>query len=142
MNTLEKPIELSRTRVEVKSIYQADWQLLCRITGLSEEQMFWAVWEEGMNFLQVECRGYQPAIDELKHEAFYWNWWKEHWYQRNAGFISYHTLSTFVDPQARRPDVVLKAYIKWHRTRIESEELCRSYMHLISSTQSYWRKKP
>ena len=93
-----------------------------------------------MRYLASQCRGHRAQIDDLKHEAFYWNWWKEQWYQRDEEFIAYHQLS-HVSTDARKADNVHFSYTYFHQKAMNDENLSKSYMYLMTSTQKIWRAK-
>ena len=124
-------------------IYRDNQAAICSITGVSEEYMFWYIWRQGMKYLRHQCMGNMVQINELKHEPFYWNWWKEQWYQRDAEFLAYHYYSGDAPGKhpARKAEIMQMAYGYMHSDAMECDLLCKSYMHLMTSTQKTWRKK-
>ena len=124
-----------------EDIYRNNQLLLRSLTGMSEWDLFWYVWEQGMKYIAVQCRGHHPDIEILKHEAFFWRWWLEQWHQRDDEFIAYHQLGLLEQSNARPAKNVAAAYTYYHEKAMNHETLCKSYMHLLTSTTKIWRPK-
>ena len=138
-------------------------QMLIRMMGLRQEDMFDLIYESGMYYLSEQCRNDQAGIDILKVQSFYWNWWKQNWYQRDAEFVALHELQKgdlhgpgplsfgegggggyeySVNEKGELMAMTLYgAYRLYHQQAMNHENLCRSYCHIMSATQSIWRKR-
>ena len=46
-------------------------------------------YETGLSYLRFYIPDDIEGIDMLTRSRIFWNWWKNHWLQRDAGFISY-----------------------------------------------------
>jgi hypothetical protein len=134
--------ERKKAHQSTADIYQSNQTLICTLTYGDEEKLWWSIMEEGFRYLHHMCRGYQPAIDDIRYEHFYWAWWFEQWYQRDAEFIAYHALKhpTDSDPIHRHPDKLAASYEYWHNERLKSDLLCRAYINLIKSTSPVWSR--
>jgi hypothetical protein len=102
--------------------------------------MYWGIIDAGCDYLEHQAMGDIAATQEIRYMHFYWAWWFEQWYQRDAEFIAYHDLSR-ASRDARPSRNVLNAYTYYHSKGIRRESLCKSYMHLMTTTQKIWRTK-
>lgn len=132
--------------------YRANQAMLMRMMSLKDEDMFTLILGYGMEYLQEQCRGDKAGIDILSAESFYWNWWKQNWHQRDAEFIALHGLQNGEDTERDYEFSVNEdgelttmtlygAYRLYHLEAMHSRHLCNSYYHVISATQSVWRKE-
>ena len=127
-------------------------QMLMRMMGLTDEDMFTLVEGYGMQYLEDQCRHDQAGIDTLKVQSFYWNWWKQNWHQRDAEFMALHELQNgectdlkfeySVNEKGELMAMTLYgAYRLYHQQAMNHENLCRSYCHIMAATQETWRKR-
>ncbi len=128
----------TRTRSAIKVSNQ---DTIRKFTNLSENALNDLILDEALNFLATQCRGYRPAIDEIREEGFYWRWWWEQWDVRDAEFLAYHQIGAFTDPRSRPARETRIAYAYWHQKGIKDETLCKAYMHLMTLVMPHWRKR-
>lgn len=98
--------------------------------GVTEAKMFWLEVELGMRYLEYQCMGTQSAIDALKSEPAYWNWFIGQWYAANELFVSDYAACT---------SPTWGMYVAFHKEVMSGEMMCKSYMHymgLITKTES------
>lgn len=59
---------------------------ICRLLHWTELQYADFQFETGIAYLQYYIPRDQYGIDMLIREKIFWNWWKNHWNQRDQGF--------------------------------------------------------
>lgn len=57
-----------------------------RITGLTPEERSLLMYEYGLQYLTISCRGITEIADEISGTKSFWNWWKYHWQLRDQSF--------------------------------------------------------
>lgn len=125
-----------KTWVEEQSKkFDCNRKLLCAAMNISEEDMFWFVWEAGMKFLTDQCQDDQYGINTLKAESFYWNWWRNQWNLRDDQFVIKHELLNCGDPEElhfMRKGNLRLAYQYLHAGAMITDELSKGYEYIVS----------
>lgn len=132
--------------------HQALQQMLMRMMGLTDADMYRLIYSYGMEYLQDQCSNDTEGIMALEQQAFYWNWWKNNWCQRDAEFVALHGLENGEDTERAYEFSVNEkgelmtmtlygAYRLYHLQAMADENLCKSYCHIITATQHIWRKR-
>lgn len=74
----------------------------------TEQEYFNFQFETGIAYLEHYIPGDQHGIDLLSRDRIYWNWWRNHWAQRDEQFLSLFT------PEFSHPKILEKIYKGFH----------------------------
>ena len=132
----------TKSHTEQQAIYAANRDMLIRLMGLRDDDMFSLVYESGMNYLSAQCRHDSAGIDFLKDNSMYWNWWRQQWYIRDAEFIAANELQNGESPDREYAFAVDEngdltamtlygAYRLHHMEAMNHEDLCKSYYRIM-----------
>ena len=139
-------------RAKLEDQQAANRALLMKLMSLTADDMFRLISDYGLQYLGEQCRHDQAGIDTLSGEAFYWNWWKQNWQQRDAEFIALHELQNgeltdtefefWIDEFGELQTMTLYgAYRYYHLQAMSCDHLDKSYCHIMTATQAIWRKR-
>lgn len=74
----------------------------------TEQEYFNFQFETGIAYLEHYIPGDAHGIDMLSRDRIYWNWWKNHWAQRDEQFMSLYT------EEFSHPKILAKVYHGFH----------------------------
>ena len=120
--------------VELQHRSKSNSARLCAVLRHSETDMFWFTWDSGMKFLCAQCGNDAWAIDMLKHESFYWNWFINQWKLRDEAFINHHELwlCNPDDLERQRIQSLRLAYIYHHAAALITDVMSAGYEQVLS----------
>ena len=135
-----------------QSAYRETEAMLMRMMSLTDADMFRLIETSGLQYLNYQCRDDQQAIDYLKTQTFYWNWFRREWYRRNEEFVALHELQNgentdteyafWIDEFGELQTMTLYgAYRLYHQEAMAGDEMDKSYCHIMTHTDRRWRKQ-
>jgi hypothetical protein len=75
------------TIIHSKNVTSRNLATICKLTGMSHEDIFWMQVDTGIAFLKIQCRGDKWGIDHMKQNTVFWSWWVNLWNQRDDAFV-------------------------------------------------------
>ena len=132
MQQLKHKVQTEQSGESIKAILL---EALC----VNEHEYFQMVFRTGLNYLaqQVNYKGWD--MEQIQHEAFFWNWFKSEWQQRDAEF--YHIYNEAIadavidsgDGGTTYATKLRTLYYIHHETCINLPAMHRRYEELISN---------
>ena len=104
------------------------------LLGCTEEQYTAFQYNEGRKYLKYYLNEDKPAADQLSRSRIFWNWWKNHWSNRDETFLCLNARTPVKDPEIR-----LQLYLQYNDGKQladciqpNSVVLHESYAHMIT----------
>lgn len=81
-------------------------QKITQLLGWTEMEYSECIYQTGLDYLQTYIPGDAHGITALERSRIFWNWWKNHWQQRDEQFLANICPANY--PSAH------KLYVWWH----------------------------
>jgi hypothetical protein len=80
--------------IETKPIKKAEALKMAVMNNLDWTEFEYAEFQyiQGLEYLDAYLKGIIGPLETLLKSRIFWNWWKNHWSQREASFIITHDL--------------------------------------------------
>ncbi len=92
-----------RNRVIKSQVMEA-----CKIT---EEEYEMLLFESGIDWIKSKCYNDPEVVTALSTESYFWNWYKNQWFQKENDFLADHVIFIMMP----RPDVDQLMKAEWKR---------------------------
>jgi hypothetical protein len=82
---------------------------VCELLKCSDEQYNTFQYKSGMRYLKAYLASDQTAIDQVSASRIFWNWWRNHWTNRDEMF-----LCLYKEHPIHEREIILQIYLEYN----------------------------
>lgn len=106
----------SRTHQREKA--QAMKEAVMRLLDCDELQYNRLQFEEGVKYLQTYLNGDSASVAMMEQSRTFWNWWRNHWSNRDELFMTLHEQNPIC-----RTEIARQLYMQYNRGRMLAKSI-------------------
>jgi hypothetical protein len=113
--------------------------LICEVFGLAWEDIFWAITDCGIEYVDILCGRDLRTRAEILYGEDYWLWWINQWNIRNERFVAEMGIEKLVgQPIAKAAlHALFDKYLSIHRDGTYGSNAPKVYAHKPANSKNH-----